>query len=124
MNNNNGSEKQNHLGRNGSKTRHLNMTILEGHLGADPQMRYLPTGTPITKFRIGTNYSWTTAAGEVKAATTWTVIEFIGKIAEIANQYLQTGSHVVVEGRLRPLQTWEHENKFVNCFIRQSERLC
>ena len=101
----------NNNGNGSSKVRHLNLLIMEGYLGRDPARRYLPTGTAITTLRLACNYSWTGVNGEVKSEATWIDVEVLGKQAEVANSYLKKSSHVIIEGRLRPLQQWEHEGK-------------
>lgn len=73
----------------------------EGYLVADPEMRYTPSGKPVTNFRIGSNRQYKTADGEVVKETTWLKIATWGKLAEICNSYLAKGSHVIVKGILR-----------------------
>jgi single-strand DNA-binding protein len=81
-------------------TRGLNKVLLIGRLGQDPEMRYTPSGRPLTKFQLATNRSWTTADGEKKRETEWFNIVAWGKLAEICNQYLSKGQQVYIEGRL------------------------
>ena len=80
--------------------RGLNKVLLIGRLGHDPEMRYTPSGKPLTKFRMASDRTWTTAEGEKKTETEWFNIVSWGKLAEICNQYLKKGSKVLVEGRL------------------------
>lgn len=75
---------------------------LIGHLGGDPEMRYMPDGTAVTNFSLATNRSWNDkASGQKVDETTWFRISVWGKQAEASNQYLNKGSLVLVEGRLR-----------------------
>ena len=90
-------------------TRGLNKVMLIGRLGQDPEMRYTPTGRPLTKFQIAANRSWTTADGEKKKETEWFNIVAWGKLAEICNQYLKKGQLVYVEGRLHS-RRWQDEH--------------
>jgi single-strand DNA-binding protein len=90
-------------------TRGLNKVMLIGRLGQDPEMRYTPSGRPLTKFQLAANRSWTTAAGEKKKETEWFNIVAWGKLAEICNQYLKKGQLVYVEGRLHN-RRWQDEN--------------
>lgn len=71
--------------------------IIIGNLGRDPELRFLPDGTPVTTFSVATSRK----AGE-KDETTWFRVTVWGKQAESCNQYLHKGSKVLVEGRLRP----------------------
>jgi single-strand DNA-binding protein len=73
-------------------------TIVVGHLGQDPQMRYTPTGVPVTSFSVATSRRWTNASGEQQEKTTWFRITCWRKLAELAAQYLQKGRLVLVEG--------------------------
>ncbi len=76
--------------------------IIAGHLGADPEMRFTPQGTPVTSFRMASNIRYRDASGEQREETIWFRVSVFGRQAEIANQYLQKGRPVLVEGRLRP----------------------
>lgn len=76
--------------------------ILIGHLGRDPENRYLPSGEQVTSIAVATTDRWRDkATGEQKEQTEWHRISFFGKLAEIAGQYLKKGSQVYVEGRIR-----------------------
>ncbi|WP_376791494.1 single-stranded DNA-binding protein [Thermoflexus sp.] len=76
--------------------------IITGHLGTDPEMRFTPEGTPVTSFRMASNTRYRDASGEQREETIWFRVSVFGRQAEIANQYLQKGRPVLVEGRLRP----------------------
>lgn len=76
--------------------------IVVGNLGADPEMRYTPDGTPVTSFRVATNRRWTDAEGQPQEETAWFRVTAWRKLAETCNQYLSKGRQVLVEGRLRP----------------------
>ena len=80
----------------------VNKVIIVGNLGADPEVRYMPSGDAITNIRVATTDRWKDkASGEMKEATEWHRIVFFGRVAEIAGEYLKKGSQVYVEGRLR-----------------------
>ena len=82
--------------------RGINKVILVGNLGADPETRYTPSGTAITSIRIATSESWKDKqTGEQQERTEWHRVEFFGRLAEIAGEYLKKGRQVYVEGRLR-----------------------
>jgi single-strand DNA-binding protein len=77
--------------------------IVVGNLGGDPEMRYMPDGTAVTNFSLATNRRWNDRqTGQPVDETTWFRVSVWGRRAEVANQYLQKGSRVLVEGRLRP----------------------
>ena len=81
-------------------SRGLNKVLLIGRLGHDPEMRYTPSGKPLTKFQIAVNRSWTSSDNEKKTETEWFTVVSWGKLAEICNQYLTKGKQVYLEGRL------------------------
>ena len=77
--------------------------IVVGNLGNDPEMRYMPNGSPVTNFSVATSRRWTDqASGEPREETAWFRVSVWGKQAESANEYLSKGRRVLVEGRLRP----------------------
>ena len=79
--------------------------IIVGNLGKDPEMRYTPSGTPVTSLNVATNRKYTGSDGQVVKETTWFRVSVFGKSAETAAQYLKKGSAVLVEGRLTPDKT-------------------
>jgi single-strand DNA-binding protein len=87
-------------------SRGLNKVMIIGNLGRDPEMRYTPTGRPVTTFSVATSRSWTTSDGERRTETEWFNIVAWGSLAEICKQYLKRGQQVYVEGRLQNRQ-WE-----------------
>ncbi len=84
----------------------LNKIILIGNVGTDPEMRFTPSGNPVTSFRLATNRVYTTADGERKQETEWFTIITWRKQAESCNQFLTKGQRVYVEGSLRT-RAWE-----------------
>lgn len=72
-----------------------------GRLGRDPEMRYMPSGDPVTTFSIATDRQWNDKNGQKQKETTWFRCSVFSKQAESANQYLSKGKLVLVEGRLR-----------------------
>ena len=71
--------------------------IMVGNLGGDPEMRFLPDGTPVCNFSIAANKSWKDAAGVEHEKTTWVRVTAWRGLAEICNQYLTKGRTVLVE---------------------------
>jgi single-strand DNA-binding protein len=76
--------------------------IIVGNLGKDPEMRYTPSGQPVTSFSVASGRSYTNTAGEKVDETVWFRVTAWGKLAETCNQYLRKGRMVLVEGRLVP----------------------
>lgn len=71
-----------------------------GRLGADPEMRYAPSGQPVTNFSVATNRKYTSGDGQEVKETCWFRVSAWGKLAEACNNFLKKGSQVYVEGRL------------------------
>ncbi len=90
--------------------RGLNKVMIIGNLGSDPEMRYTPTGRPVTSFSVATSRSWVTSEGEPREATEWFRVVAWGNLAEICNRYLSKGSRVYVEGRLQT-RSWENQGQ-------------
>lgn len=77
-----------------------NKIIIIGHLGRDPEMRYMPSGDPLTSFSLATSERYRTREGQQQERTTWFNISASGKLGETCNQYLRKGSYVYIEGSL------------------------
>ena len=75
--------------------------IIAGNLGRDPEMRYIPSGQPVTSFAVATSRKYTNNAGQQIEETIWFKVTTWGKQAEVCNQYLKKGSKVLVEGSLK-----------------------
>ncbi len=86
--------------------RGLNKVMIIGKLGRDPEMRYTPSGRPVTTFSIGTSRSWNTAEGEKRVETEWFNVVAWNNLAEICKQYLTKDRLVYIEGRLQN-RHWE-----------------
>jgi len=59
-----------------------------GNLGRDPEMRYLPSGTPVANFSVASNRRWNDADGEAHEETIWVRISAFGRLAEVCAEYL------------------------------------
>ncbi len=82
--------------------RGVNKVILVGHLGADPEVKYMPSGSAVTNLSLATTDSWKDKqSGEKQERTEWHRVAMFGRLAEIAGEYLRKGSQVYVEGRIQ-----------------------
>ena len=84
----------------------VNKVILIGNLGANPEVKYLSSGTTVANFRMATTENRVNRTGEKTATTEWHRIVAFGRLAEICGEYLNKGKQVYVEGRLRT-RSWE-----------------
>jgi single-strand DNA-binding protein len=87
----------------------LNKVMIIGNLGRDPEMRYTPSGSPVTNFSVAVSRNWKTPEGESREETEWFNVECWNKLAEITNQYLSKGKQVYLEGRQKT-DTWDDKN--------------
>lgn len=77
-------------------------TIIVGHLGRDPESRFLPNGDPVCNFSVAVTETWRDkSTGDKKESTTWYRVNAFGKLAEICGQYLKQGSSVLIEGKMQ-----------------------
>lgn len=83
----------------------LNKCLFMGNLGRDPEMRYTPSGQPVTNFSLAVNRRWQ-KDGEWQEETTWVNCVLWGPSAERAAESLRKGNLAFVEGRYED-STWE-----------------
>ncbi len=87
----------------------LNKVMIIGHLGADPELRYTQSGSPVATLRIATDESYTDRDGNRVERTEWHRVVVFQRAAENCNQFLRKGSLVYVEGRLTT-RKWQDQN--------------
>src|SRR5690606_8615181 len=88
----------------------LNKVMLIGHLGADPDVRYMPNGKPVANLRIATSEKWT-KDGEKQERTEWHSVVMFDRLGEIAGEYLRKGSQVYIEGKLQTRKWQDKDGK-------------
>jgi single-strand DNA-binding protein len=90
-------------------SRGINKVILIGNLGADPEVRYTPSGGAVANLRLATSETWRDRqTGEQQERTEWHRVALFGKLGEIAGEYLHKGSKVYIEGRLQT-RKWQDQ---------------
>ena len=90
--------------------RGINKVMIVGKLGADPETRYMPSGSAVTNLRVATSESWKDKqTGEQQERTEWHRVAMFGRLAEIAAEYLRKGSQVYLEGSLRT-RKWQDKD--------------
>ncbi len=90
-------------------TRGLNKVLLIGRVGRDPEMRYTPSGRPVTSFSVGTSRTWSTQDGEKHMETEWFNVVAWSNLAEICKQFLSKDRLVYSEGRLQT-RHWDDQD--------------
>lgn len=90
--------------------RGVNKVILIGNLGADPEVRYTPSGNAIANATLATSTTWRDKqSGELQDRTEWHRIVFFNRLAEIVGEYLHKGSKIYIEGSLRT-RKWQDKS--------------
>lgn len=85
----------------------FNKAIIMGHLGKDPEIRYMENGTAVANFSVACTEKWKDkGTGEVKERTDWIPVVVWGKQAEICTEHLSKGDAVHVEGSIQ-VRKWE-----------------
>jgi len=79
----------------------LNKVILIGRLGRDPETRFMANGEAVCNFSVATSEKYTDKNGQRQEATEWHNVTMYRKLAEIAGQYLEQGSQVYIEGKIK-----------------------
>ena len=87
----------------------VNKVILLGNLGSDVKIRHTSDGRSVGNVNIATTEVWRDQNGEKHQHTEWHRLNFFGRSAEIAAQYMRKGTQVFVEGKLRT-RTWTDKN--------------
>jgi single-strand DNA-binding protein len=98
--------------------------MIIGNLGRDPEMRYTPSGKPVTTFSVATSRTWSTSDGEKREETEWFNVVAWSSLAEICKQYLTKGQQVYIEGRLQT-RHWDDQegNKHISVEIVANEMI-
>lgn len=89
----------------------VNLVILVGNVGQDPETRYLPNGGAVTNLSIATSETWRDKnSGDEQQRTEWHRVVFYQKLAEIVAEYVRKGAKLYVEGRLQT-RSWEKDGQ-------------
>lgn len=93
-------------------SRGINKVILVGHLGQDPECRYMPNGKAVVNLRVATSEQWKDKqTGDAQERTEWHSVVVYEKLAEIISQYAHKGTQLYVEGSLRTRKWQDKEGK-------------
>ena len=86
----------------------VNKAILVGNVGKDPEVKFLPSGSPVANFTLATSERFKDKSGEFQERTEWHNIVAYQRTAEIIRDYVKKGSKLYVEGRI---QTRSYDDK-------------
>lgn len=87
----------------------FNKVMIMGNLTRDPELRYVPSGQPVTTFSVAVNRAYNSQSGEKKEEVSYIRVVVWARLAEICNEYLSKGRPVFVEGRLQS-RSWEAQD--------------
>ncbi|MBN2814752.1 MAG: single-stranded DNA-binding protein [Bacteroidales bacterium] len=88
----------------------VNKVILVGHVGQDPEVRYLDNNTPVCTIRMATSDVYKNKSGERVTTTEWHNVVLWRGLAEVADKYVKKGSQIYIEGKLRT-RSYEDKDK-------------
>ena len=88
----------------------LNKVTLIGRLGRDVELRQTQSGDSVANLSLTTSKKWKNKQGESQEKTEWHRVVMFGKLADIANSYLTTGSLVYIEGEIQT-RSWEKDGE-------------
>lgn len=92
--------------------RGVNKVILLGHVGRDPETRYMPSGEAVSNFSVATTEKWKDKqTGADREATEWHNIVAFRRLAEIVAEYVKKGSPVYLEGKLKTRKWQDKEGR-------------
>lgn len=89
----------------------VNKVILVGHVGKEPEVRYLDGGVAVARLTLATNDSYKNKEGKKIEQTEWHNLVLWRGLAEIAEKYVRKGSHLYIEGKIRTRTYGEENNK-------------
>lgn len=84
----------------------VNMVVVLGRLGDDPQVRHTQDGTAVANITLAVNERWNDKRGEKQEKVEWIRVVLWGKLAEVAENYLKKGDPAFVRGKLQT-RSWE-----------------
>ena len=87
----------------------VNKAIILGNVGRDVELRYMPNGDAVANLSVATSRKWKTKEGERQEETEWHRVSLFGKLADIAGKYVNKGSSVYIEGRLKT-RKWQDKD--------------
>ena len=87
----------------------VNKVFIVGHLGKNPEIKYMPNGKAVCNFSVATSEKWTDAIGQKQEKTEWHNIVVFEKQAENCGKYIEKGSLVCVEGKLQT-RSWDDKD--------------
>lgn len=91
-------------------SRTLNKVMLIGNVGRDPELKFTPSGIPVTSFRLATSETWKNREGNVQEHTDWHTIVAWRGLAEVIHKLVTKGSRIYIEGRIQT-RTFDDKNQ-------------
>ncbi len=79
----------------------MNLVILTGRIGKDPETKVFQDGTKAVKFTLATSRKYRNKNNEVIEETQWHTIKIFGKTADVAEQYCKKGKRVTITGEIQ-----------------------
>ena len=86
----------------------VNMAVIVGNLGKDPEIRHTQGGKTVANFSVATSEKWKDQSGNMQEKTQWHNITVWGSMADACGKYLSKGRQVYVQGKI---ETRSYEDK-------------
>jgi single-strand DNA-binding protein len=77
----------------------LNKVSIIGRVGQEPKIAYTSDGKAIAKISLACSETWKDKSGQKQEKTEWIPVSIFGKLAEIVQAYVHTGSQLYIEGK-------------------------
>ena len=87
----------------------VNKVILVGHVGSDPEVRYIESNTPVCNIRLATSEVYKNKSGEKVTNTEWHTVVLWRGLAEVAEKYVKKGTQLYIEGKIRT-RSWDDKD--------------
>ena len=88
----------------------INKVLIIGNLGNDPDVRYMPNGSPAVTLSVATTEAWKDKnSGEKQERTEWHRVVLFNRLGEIAAEYLKKGAKIFIEGQIRT-RKWQDKS--------------
>jgi len=87
----------------------MNLAIITGNVGKDPEIRATTSGQKVASFSIATSEKWTSKSGEKKESTEWHNIVAWEKLADLVAKYVVKGSKITITGKIQT-RSWDNKD--------------
>ena len=99
----------------------MNLHVIGGRVGSDPELQHLPSGTPVCNLSVATDDPYKDAQGNFTTKATWHRVAFFGRQAESVAKHVKKGRYITVTGTVRKRKNEETGVIYVDTVARTWE---